>query len=154
MLLENQVVIFHSFFDSPTSPVFAMGPHSLSSSVVLSLFVLFKGIVGQEVPASDTAQSSILSQQAYNLCLFEAISQTATSCQSFGSSNMTPSSTVLSLTSGTATTEVTFIASFLTEYGGLPCPGTTITTTVEGSYGVETVIPVGELGQGSFIPDQ
>ena len=54
---------------------------------------------------------------------------------------MTPSQTVVPVTTIAQPTSVTFIASFLSNYGGLPCPGTTITTS-------GTVWPVGELGQG------
>jgi hypothetical protein len=95
------------------------------------------------VPATNSIQTSILSQQAYNLCLYEdSIGIQTASCTAFGSSRMTPVNTVI--TSGAAT--ATFVASFLTEYGGLPCPGTTINTT--DSNGAKTQLPVGELGQG------
>jgi hypothetical protein len=100
------------------------------------------------VPASNSAQSSILSQQAYNLCLYEAsnstLQATNQSCTSFGSSRLTPNTTTV--ISGGMTG--TFIASFLTEYGGLGCQGTTISTTDRD--GVSTTMLVGELGQGQL----
>jgi hypothetical protein len=95
------------------------------------------------VPASNSAQSSILSQQAYNLCLYEDVQGIQTkSCSSFGSSGMLPSKTTLTSASATAT----FIASFLTDYAGLSCGGTIIQTA--DSQGASATTSVGELGQG------
>lgn len=105
------------------------------------------------LPATNSVQSSIISQQAYNLCLYENAQglQTAT-CLSFGSSGMIPSKTTVTAAPASATsvtaTPVTaiFIASFLTDYAGLPCGGTRIQTS--NSKGASATSFIGELGQG------
>jgi len=95
------------------------------------------------VPASNSVQSSILSQQAYNLCLYEDAQSIQTkSCCSFGSSGMTPSKTTVTSASATGT----YIASFLTDYAGLSCGGTIVRATH--STGAIATTTVGELGQG------
>ncbi|KAF2469985.1 uncharacterized protein BDR25DRAFT_314755 [Lindgomyces ingoldianus] len=110
-------------------------------SVLTYFLFLFKGSYGN-VPASNAVQTSILNQQAYNLCLHEnSIRSQKSSCTSFGTPGMIPSQTVLTISNS----KVTFVASFLLEYGGLPSAGTTITTT--GADGGQMTVPIGELGQ-------
>jgi hypothetical protein len=124
----------------------------LGHSLERVLFVHLLALVGWSygtVPATNSIQTSILSQQAYNLCLYEKSHhiQTATAtCTPFGTSGMLPVQTVVTVNRRTSVARGTFIASFLSEYGGLNCPGTTITTT--DSYGELMNLLVGELGQG------
>jgi hypothetical protein len=121
---------------------------SFKGVLFVHLLVLVERSCGA-VPASNSIQASILSQQAYNLCLYEKYHdiQTATAtCEPFGVSGMPPVQTVVVVNRRTSVARGTFFASFLSEYGGLECPGTTITTT--DSYGKRTTLPIGELGQG------
>jgi hypothetical protein len=116
--------------------------HSLRHRA-LALFPTLFGSGYAAVSASNAVQTSILSQQAYNLCLFEkSIGAQNETCTSFGVSGMPPVKTVVTGNASTAT----FVASFLTEFGGLGCPGTTVTTT--DNKGAATQLPIGELGQG------
>lgn len=111
--------------------------------ILVQIFTLF-GTSYSAVTASNAIQTSILKQQAYNLCLFEkSIGARDGYCTPFGLSGMTPRTTVV--TSEKAST-ATFVASFLPEFGGLDCRGTTVITT--NSNGVATKTLVGELGQG------
>jgi len=113
---------------------------------IAALSTLFSISYGA-VPAINSIQSSILSQQAYNLCVYEGTQATETkSCVSFGSSGMTPSKTTVKATAATVTTTATYIASFLTDYAGVGCAGTVIQTS--NSKGAITSTSVGELGQG------
>jgi hypothetical protein len=121
------------------------------------LFVYLFALVGCShgaVPATNSIQTSILSQQAYNLCLYEKShhiqTAAAATCTPFGVSGMPPVQTVVTVNRRTSIAQGTFIASFLSEFGGLECPGTTITTT--DSHGRPINLPVGELGQGEVIP--
>lgn len=115
-------------------------------SVLLNLLLFYRGSYA-DVPASNSIQTSILSEQAYNLCLYEqSIGSSSSSCVPFGTATATPSQTVVSTTLGQQPTDATFYASFFSEYGGLPCPGTTITTS--DASGASATVPVGELGQG------
>jgi hypothetical protein len=116
--------------------------HSLRHGA-LALFPTLFGSGYAAVSASNAVQTSILSQQAYNLCLFEkSIGAQNETCTPFGVSGMPPVKTVVTGNASTAT----FVASFLTEFGGLGCPGTTVTTT--DNKGAATQLPIGELGQG------
>jgi len=118
-------------------------PSLRNGALAASLIPTFFGATYAAVSASNAVQTSILSQQAYNLCLFEnSIGAQNKTCTSFGVSGMPPVKTVATGNASTAT----FVASFLTEFAGLGCPGTTITTT--DSKGAATQLPIGELGQG------
>jgi hypothetical protein len=126
--------------------------HILRRSLKGILLVHLLALVGCShgaVPVTNSIQTSILSQQAYNLCLYEKshhIQTAVATCTPFGISGMPPVQTVVTVNRRTSIAQGTFIASFLSEYGGLECPGTTITTT--DSHGKPINLPVGELGQG------
>ncbi|TGO36871.1 hypothetical protein BHYA_0112g00100 [Botrytis hyacinthi] len=86
------------------------------------------------------SQASILSQQAYNLCLYKSSLRFGHEpCTSFGVSGLPPITTVITSQESTAT----FIASFLTEYAALTSP-IVIDTMIDGT---STQTSVGELGQ-------
>ncbi len=98
------------------------------------------------VPASNAIQSSIINQQAYNLCLYEkSLSKDNRACTSFGSSGIVPVQMAETVKPSGRDTVVTFIATYLTAYAGLSAASAVATTN---SQGISTTVPVGELGQG------
>ncbi|TGO28123.1 hypothetical protein BPAE_0032g00660 [Botrytis paeoniae] len=86
------------------------------------------------------SQASILSHQAYNVCLYKSsLGSGHEPCTSLGLFALHPITTVITSQESTAT----FIASFLTEYAALTSP-ILIDTIIDG---ISTQSFVGELGQ-------
>ncbi|ESZ91944.1 hypothetical protein SBOR_7689 [Sclerotinia borealis F-4128] len=107
---------------------------------VLQSSLLFGSSYAAPASGINPSQASILSQQAYNLCLYESsLGLEHEPCTSFGVAGLPPMTTVIRSQDSTAT----FLASFLTEYAALTSP-ILIDTVIDGT---STQAYVGEHGQ-------
>lgn len=118
--------------------------HSSNASPTIDLGVDLNLDVDTGVTGSSSGSSSIVQQQLYNLCRFEnALNLQTSSCTPYGTPDLEPIQIVATL--GVGIELGTFVATPLTQWSDLPTPTTVWTTD---SWGLPTLLPIGELGQG------
>ncbi|THV50428.1 hypothetical protein BGAL_0151g00240 [Botrytis galanthina] len=118
--------------------------HGKSIFVMIQSSLLLGSSYAAPAAGISPSQASILSQQAYNLCLYKSsLGFEHEPCTSYGVSGLPPITTVITSQDSTAT----FIASFLAESAAIASP-VVIDTIIDGT---STQASVGELGQGQSV---